>query len=62
MLRKWLRQAERDQGARAGPATDERERIKAPGRRVREPRQANEILKRASAYSALADLDRRSKP
>ena len=61
-LRKWVRQAERDQGLRAGPSTDERERIKALERENRELRQANEILKKASAYFAMAELDRRSKP
>jgi transposase len=60
-LRKWVRQAERDQGLRAGPTTDERERIKALERENRELRQANEILKKASAYVAMAELDRRSK-
>jgi transposase len=60
-LRKWVRQAERDRGVRAGPTTDERERIKALEREVRELRQANEILKKASAYFATAELDRRSK-
>jgi transposase len=60
-LRKWVRQAERDQGLRAGPTTDERERIKALERENRELRQANEILKKASAYFAMAELDRRSK-
>ncbi|HEY0311201.1 MAG TPA: IS3 family transposase [Allosphingosinicella sp.] len=49
-LRNWVRQAERDQGVRAGPTTDERERIKALEREVRELRQANEILRKASAY------------
>ena len=61
-LRKWVRQAERDQGARPGPTTEERERIKALEREVRELRQANEILRKASAYFAMAELDRRSKP
>ena len=61
-LRKWVRQAERDQGQRAGTTTEERERIKALEREVRELRQANEILKKASAYFAMAELDRRSKP
>ena len=61
-LRKWVRQAERDQGVRPGPTTDERERIKAPEREVRELRQANKILRKASAYFAMAELDRRSKP
>jgi transposase-like protein len=57
-----VRQAERDRGLRAGPTTDERERIKALEREVRELRQANEILRKASAYFAQAELDRRSKP
>ena len=61
-LRHWIRQAERDQGLRAGPTSDERERIKALEREVRELRQANEILRKASAYFAMAELDRRSKP
>jgi transposase len=61
-LRNWVRQAERDQGLRSGPTSDERERIKALEREVRELRQANEILRKASAYFALAELDRRSKP
>ena len=61
-LRTWVRRAERDRGLRAGPTTDERERIKALEREVRELRQANEILRKASAYFAQAELDRRSKP
>ena len=61
-LRKWVRQAERDQGQRPGVTTEEREHIKALEREVRELRQANEILKKASAYFAMAELDRRSKP
>ena len=60
-LRKWVRQAERDQGLRAGPTTDERERIKALEREVRELRQVNEILRKASTYFAMAELDRRSR-
>src|SRR3954463_8590978 len=60
-LRGWVRQAERDQGQRAGPTTEERERIKALEREVRELRQANEILRKASAYFAMAELDRRSR-
>src|SRR5487761_331252 len=61
-LRKGVRQAERDRGVRAGPTTDERERIKALERENRELRQANEILRKAWAYFARAELDRRSKP
>jgi transposase-like protein len=61
-LRNWVRQAERDQGQRAGPTTDQRERIKALERENRELRQANEILRKASAYFAQAELDRRWKP
>ena len=61
-LRTWVRQAERDRGQRPGATTEERERIRALEREVRELRQANEILKKASAYFAMAELDRRSKP
>src|SRR5262245_12959857 len=61
-LSNWVRQAERDQGKRPGTTTDDRERIKALEREVRELRQANEILRKASAYFAQAELDRRWKP
>jgi transposase len=61
-LRGWVRQAERDGGQRAGAASEERERVKALEREVRELRQANEILRKASAYFAQAELDRRFKP
>jgi len=61
-LRPWVRQAERDQGLRAGPTSRDQERIRALEREVRELRQANEILRKASAYFAQAELDRRSKP
>jgi transposase-like protein len=60
-LHSWVRQAERDQGLRPGLTTDERERIKALERENRELRQANEILRKASAYFAQAELDRRPK-
>ncbi|MBA4284869.1 MAG: IS3 family transposase [Xanthomonadaceae bacterium] len=49
-LRQWLRQAERDAGVRPGPTTSETERIKQLEREVRELRQANEILRKASAF------------
>jgi transposase-like protein len=48
----WVRQAERDQGLRPGPTSDERERIKMLERESRELRQANEPLREASAYFA----------
>ena len=48
-------------GARPGPTSEERERIRALEREVRELRQANEILRKASAYFAMAELDRRPK-
>lgn len=57
-LRLWLRQAERDEGVRPGPTTEERERIRALERENRELRQADEILRKASAYFAQAELDR----
>ncbi len=61
-LHNWVRQAERDQGVRGGPTTDDRERMKALERKNRELRQANEILRKANAYFATAELDRRSRP
>ena len=60
-LSTWVKQAERDQGKRAGLTTDKRERLKQLERENRELRQANEILRKASAYFAQAELDRRSK-
>ena len=61
-LRNWVRQAERDRGLRPGPTSPEGERMKALEREVRELRQANEILREASAYFAMAELDRLYKP
>ena len=60
-LRKWVRQAEINQGRKNGITSDERIRIKELEREVRELREANEILRKASAYFAQADLDRRKK-
>jgi transposase len=60
-LRKWVRQAERDQGRRPGLTTDERQRLKELERENRELKRANEILRLASAYFAQAELDRRAK-
>ena len=57
-LRRWVRQSEKDSGEREGATTAERERIKELEREVRELRQANEILRKASAYFAQAELDR----
>ena len=57
-LRAWCRQAERDAGDRTGLTSEEKARLKALEREVRELRQANEILKKASAYFAQAELDR----
>ena len=58
-LRKWLRQAERDAGRRPGLTTEERTRLKELERENRELKRANEILRKASAYFAQAELDRR---
>jgi transposase len=60
-LRSWVRQAERDRGLRDGQTTEERERVKAFERENRELKRANEILRKASAYFAQAELDRRGK-
>lgn len=60
-LNDWVKRDQIDQGERAGTTTDERERIKALEREVKELRRANEILKTASAFFAQAELDRRFK-
>ena len=60
-LHGWVRQHEVDSGQTDGLSTDERERIKALEREVKELRRANEILKLASAFFAQAELDRRLK-
>ena len=58
-LRKWVRQAERDQGLREGLTSSDRERLKALERENRQLKRANEILRKASAFFAQAELDRK---
>jgi transposase len=60
-LRSWVRRAERDAGQRPGLTTNERERLKQLERENRELKRANEILRKASAFFAQAELDRRPK-
>ena len=60
-LHEWVKKAEVDSGKRAGVSSEMAERMKALERENRELRQANEILRKASAYFAMAELDRRSK-
>ena len=60
-LRRWVRQAERDGGKRPGLTTDERQQLKQLQRENFELKRANEILRKASAYFAQAELDRRAK-
>lgn len=57
-LRGWVRRAEVDSGRRQGVTSAERERLRELEREVRELRRANEILRKASAYFAQAELDR----
>ena len=57
-LRKWVRQSQRDAGSRPGLTTSERERLKDLERENRELKRANEILRKASAFFAQAELDR----
>ena len=61
-LHDWVKKAEVDRGQRAGVPTDMADKLKALERENRELRQANEILRKASAYFATAELDRRYKP
>jgi len=60
-LRRWVRQQEQDQGLRAGLSSDDREALKQLKKENRELKRANEILRKASAYFAQAELDRRPK-
>ena len=60
-LRRWVRQSEKDRGERAGLTTDEKALLKQLQRENRELKQANEILRKASAFFAQAELDRRPK-
>lgn len=60
-LNEWVKKAEVDSGKRAGVSSEMAERLKALERENRELRQANEILRKASAYFAMAEFDRRSK-
>lgn len=57
-LPRWVREAERESGQRPGPTRAEEDRMKALEREVRELRRTNEILRKASAYFAQAELDR----
>ena len=60
-LNEWVKKAEVDRGDRAGVTTEMAEKMKALERENRELKQANEILRKASAYFAQAELDRRSR-
>ena len=61
-LHDWVKKAEIDSGRRAGVPTEMADRLRALERENRELRQTNEILRKASAYFAMAELDRRYKP
>jgi transposase len=61
-LRRWVRRTERDEGLKPGPTSADQARLRELERENRELRQANEILRKASAYFAQAELDRRFRP
>jgi transposase-like protein len=61
-LSNWIKRTEVDNGSRAGVPSEVSAKLKALERENRELRQANEILRKASAYFAMAELDRRFKP
>lgn len=60
-LRRWVREAEREAGERPGPTRSDTERLQALERENRELKRANEILRKASAFFAAAELDRLTK-
>ena len=60
-LRTWVKKAQVDGGLRPGTTTDQAQRIKELEKEVRELRRTNEILRKASAYFAQAELDRPSR-
>ena len=60
-LNEWVKKTERDSGRKPGPTTEIAARLKSLERENRELRQVNEILRKASAYFAQAELDRRFK-
>lgn len=60
-LRRWVRQSETDQGKRSGISSTDRDRLKELERENRKLKQANEILRKASAFFAQAELGRRVK-
>ncbi len=57
-LRRWLRLAEVDQGKRGGVTSSERDLVKQLKRENRELKRTNEILRKAAAFFAQAELDR----
>ena len=61
-LNEWVKKADVDSGRKPGLTTDMAAKMKALERENRELRQANEILRKASAYFAQAEFDRRFKP
>jgi transposase len=60
-LRRWVKRAEVDGGQHGGMTTDDRARFKELERENRELRRANEILRKAAAFFAQAELDRKPK-
>lgn len=60
-LRSWVNKIEVDSGVKPGVTTDQAKRTKELERENRELKRANEILRKAAAFFAQAELDRKPK-
>jgi transposase-like protein len=60
-LRTWVNKMEVDAGKRPGTTSEDTARLKELERENRELKRANEILRKAAAFFAQAELDRKPK-